>query len=817
MHYTVSELATILSADTNERLLVSSAMEYAEVDSRAILHPSKTVFFALKGSRQDGHDFIPELIASGVKVFVVNRIPETPDDAICWLKVPDVLIALQQLAAHHRKQFNIPVIGITGSNGKTVVKEWLYTLLQEKFKVCKNPKSFNSQLGVALSVLQLESHHDLAIFEAGISRKGEMSSLERMILPTLGIITNIGDAHQAGFSGIEEKTKEKLLLFTHSEKLIYCKDYPSIDYHRRPNLLNVRWSQKLPAEYQIESIKRNKKGVMLNLRHHQEIDAFTLHFHDDASLENIMHCIVMCLELGLTAKEIQHGIYQLHSLSMRLEQKEGIQGCLLINDSYSLDLKSLQLALQFVDQQNHELPRTLVLSDFAGHRDHSELLEGVAFLLEKHHVKKLIAIGKEIAQIKNYLPSQIRFFEFLTTESLLDQIETLELRNELILIKGSRKFGLERLFQQLSLSHHDTILEIDLKAVSHNLEVYRAMLPTGVRIMAIVKAAAYGSGHYEIARLLDQGRVHYLAVAYTDEGILLRQKGIQLPIMVMNTGLVDFNTLMNYRLEPEIFSIPQLERCLQDLSEYPVIPIHIKLDTGMHRLGFQENDMQNLKSILQANPKLQIKSIFSHLSASDQADFDEFTRLQASNFEAMVASLLSVLPNRPLLHLLNSGGIARHPSLSYSMVRLGIGLYGFDADAQVKQRLEVVHTLKTRIAQIKQYPAGETISYNRSGQLHGPSKIGVLSIGYADGLPRIAGVKAYKLHLNRHKVPLIGLVCMDMCMVDLTGLDNVVEGMEIEVFGKNAALEELAALCDTIPYEILSGISGRVKRIFLQD
>lgn len=818
MHYTVHELASILQAETNERSLVPDIIvEFAEVDSRSVINPGSTVFFALKGSRLDGHQFIPELIHSGVQVFVVSQIPEEHNDGVSFLKVPNVLRALQHLAAHHRKRFNIPVIGITGSNGKTIVKEWLFTMLHDHFKVCKNPKSFNSQLGVALSVLQLNEHHELALFEAGISQVGEMEALRNMIQPTLGILTNIGDAHQSGFSGIEEKTREKLSLFAEVPKIIYCKDYQSITYHRRHFLEDVSWSQKWNAEYRILSIRRSREGLHLLLQQDGHQHAFVLHFQDEASLENIMHCIVMCLELGLSQTEIQQGIDQLHNLSMRLEQREGIQGCLLINDSYSLDLKSLQLALQFVDQQNQSLPRTLVITDFAGHRDHLELFEGLCFLLEKYHIRKFVAVGNEIARIKPLLPPQIVFFEFPSTEALLDHSDALGFRNELLLIKGSRKFGLERLFHQLSLSRHDTILEIDLKAVSHNLDVYRSLLPGQVQVMAIVKAAAYGSGHYEIARLLEHSRVDYLAVAYTDEGILLRQKGIQLPIMVMNTGLVDFGFLMEYRLEPEIFSLQQMERCLEELKDQTSIPIHIKLDSGMHRLGFQAADIAALCEIIAKNPSLNIKSIFTHLSASDQPAFDDFTRQQASSFEEMVNPILNVLPYKPLLHVLNSGGIARHPELSHSMVRLGIGLYGFDADPSIQQRLEKVHTLKTRIAQIKHYPAGETVSYNRSGVLSAPSRIGVLSIGYADGLPRIAGTRAYRLWMNRQRVPLVGLVCMDMCMVDLSSLDNVTEGMEVEVFGKNAALEELSSLCDTIPYEILSGISGRVKRIFLQD
>lgn len=817
MRYSVQELSEIFECVTYERSLASWIVEHPECDSRSVLHPAKTLFFALKGARSDGHAFIPQLIEQGVRVFVLSQdIPDLPKD-VCVLKVPDVLVALQKLAAFHRKKFNIPVIGITGSNGKTIVKEWLYTILQSRYHVCKNPKSYNSQLGVALSVLELDNTHQIAVFEAGISRQGEMQRLAEMIRPTLGILTNIGDAHQSGFSGMDEKTKEKLILFENTEKLVYCKDYQSIDYHRKNRNQNITWSQKWEATYQIAHLKKNKDVLDLVLGGRGTRFQFQLHFQDDASLENILHCIVIALELGLTESEIQNGIEQLQSLSMRLEQKEGLHGCLLINDSYSLDLKSLQLALQFVDQQNQDLPRTLIITDFADHRDHAELFSGLEYLIDKYHIQKIISVGTEITQLRDHLKMRKAFHSFRSTEELMTHLDDLKFENELILFKGARKFKLERLFHQLSLSQHDTILEIDLKAVAHNLDVYRSLVRPGTQIMAIVKAAAYGSGHYEIARLLEHKKVDYLAVAYLDEGILLRQKGIRLPVMVMNTGTADFNSFLEYHLEPEIFSISQLERCLLEIGSTTFIPVHIKLDTGMHRLGFLEQDIPQLLEILRKHPQLQVKSVFTHLAASDQERFDPFTQLQAHRFEKMLDQITNVLGYQPITHALNSGGISRHTNMTYDMVRLGIGLYGFNGEPEVQKRLEKVHTLKTRITQIKSYEPGETISYNRSGLLSKNSKIGVLSIGYADGLPRSAGLKAFPLWINRQKIPLIGLVCMDMCMVDLSEIENVAEGMEVEVFGKNVPLEDLATVCDTIPYEILARISGRVKRLFLQD
>lgn len=817
MNYRVSQLAEILNVrDYNQRLSDVNIL-HIETDSRYIMHPATSVFFALHGLQNDGHAFISECIEKGIRVFVVSNYEHVPDDRLCFLRVADVLKALQKLASYHRSKFLIPVIGITGSNGKTIVKEWLAGILQSRFQVCKNPKSYNSQLGVALSVLELNEGHELAIFEAGISKVGEMDALREIIQPTHGILTNIGDAHQAGFSGTDEKTREKLRLFESVQKLIYCKDYQSIDHHRKNHLNNLSWSQKLPAELQIERIKKTNSGVQIELNYQQKVYSFSLGFRDDASLENSMHVLTLCIELGLTEVEIQSGLNHLHNLSMRLEQKEGINGCILINDSYSLDLKSLQLALQFVDQQNQQLSRTLVLTDFAEQKNQNELWSSVAYLLEKYKIQKLLGIGNDIRNIQKYISKDIKTYFVNNTQALLENSNSFKLQQELILIKGARIFKLEEFFQHLSLSKHDTILEIDLKAVTHNLHIYKSKLKPETKIMAVVKAAAYGTGHYEIARLLEHKKIDYLAVAYPDEGILLRQKGIQIPILVMNTGSTDFISLFDYKLEPEIYSLTQLNRLIQETGRTTQVKIHLKLDTGMHRLGFLKEDIEGLCSILNQNKQIQIVSIFSHLSASDQASFDEFTTEQGQLFKEMATYIINSLNYMPLLHLLNSGGIARHPDLQFNMVRLGIGLYGIENDPELHKQLEKVHTLKTRVAQIKSYNPGETVSYNRSGRINNPSKIGVLSIGYADGLPRIAGSRAFKLSCGRIPAPLIGHVCMDMCMVDLSAVNQAYEGMEIEIFGKNSPIEELARISDTIPYEILCGISSRVKRVFLQD
>lgn len=817
MEYTVRELADIIQVKDYNRSLSDLLLKHAEIDSRYIINANSCLFFALKGNQSDGHDYINELKQKGVKAFVVSESYDATDESVCFFKVKDVLQSLQKLARYHRERFVIPVIGITGSNGKTIVKEWLTTILQHKYTICKSPKSYNSQLGVALSVLELNESHQLGIFEAGISRKSEMKNLQEMIQPTIGLITNLGDAHQAGFTGMDEKTKEKLILFDDVLKCIYCKNYQSIAYHRKSHLNNVSWSRMDEADYRISLHHKDKKGSLITILHAEKEFKFQLDCEGEASIENAIHCIILALELGLKTPEIQSGLNQLQNLAMRLEQKEGVNGCILINDSYSLDFKSLQLALQFADQQNNQLPRTLMLTDFADQKSSKDFWSSVEYLLDTYNIQKLIAIGSQIKTIQPYLSKEIEYHQFDSTELLLENLDSLFLKNELIIIKGARKFQLEKIFHHLSLSKHDTILEIDLKAITHNIQVYQSLLDKKTKIMAVVKAAAYGSGHYEIARLLEHKKIDYLAVAYPDEGIILRQKGIQTPIMVMNIGTSEFSTLLDHQLEPEIFSMFQCKRLIKEIGKHTPVNIHLKLDTGMHRLGFRNDELQELISFLKDNPKIQIKSIFSHLAGSDCQTWDAFTAEQAKLFDHMVSQLVHTTKDKPLLHLLNSGGISRHPLLQYDMIRLGIGMYGIDSDPGVSRQLEKVHTLKTRICQLKEYEPGETVSYNRSGKLIAGGKIAVLSIGYADGLPRNAGMKAYSVWCDKQRLPLLGLVCMDMCMTDVTLLENVHEGQEIEIFGKNAPIEELAELVNTVPYEILCRISSRVKRVFLQD
>lgn len=816
MNYTVEDIESILQIKSICNIAHKSLLRFPEIDSRHILFPSDTLFFAFKGKHLDGHSFIPELIKQGVHVFIVDADFECNTLPACFFKTENVMSTLQQLAIHHRKKFNIPVIGITGSNGKTIVKEWLAQILSVKYKICKTPKSYNSQIGAALSILELNDSHDIGIFEAGISKQGEMQMLQKIIQPTLGIFTNIGDAHSVGFENQSAKLTEKLMLFSDANTIVYNsgeKELSTIVINK-PNYKS--WGNAEQDNLYIQSKEIIDGKIQLKLVFNKNLISFHLPFKDEASVENVLHCIHTALLFGIDNDLIQAQLLHLHGLSMRLEQIQGLYNCILINDSYSLDIKSLNLAIDFVEQQNNELLRTIVITDFEQQAD-DEIYKLVAYILKKHKFTKVIAIGKRIRSISAYLSNNITLHHFDDTHLFLKNIDELKFDNELILIKGARSFQLEKFIQEFTISKHDTILEIDLKALSHNINIYTSLLKPETKIMAVVKAASYGSGQYEIAKFIQHKNLDYLAVAYPDEGIILREKGIQLPILVMNIGSCDFQTLIDYRLEPEIFSMHQCQKLIYELGPFTPISIHLKIDSGMHRLGFQMSEIDHLCEWLKKYPHVKINSIFTHLSASDNLVFEKFTRNQELIFKEAANKIIDSINYKPLLHVLNSGGIAMYPEFQYDMVRLGIGMYGFDNHATIGKQLEKVHSLKAKITQIKNVSASDYISYNLSGHLNKNGSIGILSLGYADGLPRISGLRGYSFYLQDKKVNIVGVVCMDMCMIDLSEVDNAYEGMEVEIFGKVNALENLSELTDTIPYEILCGISSRVKRLFLQD
>lgn len=813
-YYPIEEIAAVLQAEVLSKGPAGLGLSHTETDSRYVMNPESCIFFALDGVHTRGHYFIPELAGQGVKAFVTHARTE-PIEGVWILKVPDALRALQALAIFHRNQFEIPVIGITGSNGKTITKEWLAQLLAQKYRVCKNPKSYNSQLGVALSILDLSGSHEIGVFEAGISEAGEMDRLHDLIRPTLGIITNIGDAHDSGFVSRGEKVREKLKLFDGCSNVIYCGDYPDLREPLRNHPGAISWGIGSHNDIHLIQQQNPDGSTGLSFEWNGKSYRFSLPFSDPASLENATHALVAALHCGLEASQIQNQLQRLQGLRLRMEQREGLHGCVLINDSYSLDLKSLQLALRFLDQQDPNLARSLIITDFAQREHDDRLLSEIARLAEQFGLSRVVAVGTRIGALRTYLSPKVRFHAFHDTAEFLGGVDSINFQRECILIKGARAYSLEKFYHSFALSRHDSILEINLAGIAHNISVYKSLLNRDTRIMAVVKASAYGSGQYEVARYLEHKGVDYLAVAYPDEGILLREKGIRSRIMVMNTAHADYAELQEHGLEPEVFSIPQLKRLCAELGDR-LIEVHIKIESGMNRLGFQEQDLEPLIHILQKNRNIRIASVFSHLAASGDGSFDEFSGRQFRIFRQAWQLISDRLECKPLAHILNSGGIGRHPDMQLDLVRLGIGLYGIDSDSALTEKLEPVHTLKTRISQIKDVPASQTISYNRSGKLTRDSRIAVLSMGYADGLPRIAGARSYQVFLHGRFAPIRGLVCMDMCMVDVTDVPEAAEGDEVEIFGRNAPIERLAEISDTIPYEVLCGISPRVKRLFVE-
>ncbi|HRI01590.1 MAG TPA: alanine racemase, partial [Saprospiraceae bacterium] len=682
MELKVNEIAQALGINQSEGLIENeSFIRYVSIDSRYILSPQETLFVALQGAHQDGHDFIPQLIQKGVRYFLVNRKMKLENAHFFYAE--NVLDSLQTLASFYRQKFSIPVIGITGSNGKTIVKEWLSELLNTKFHVFKTPKSYNSQIGVALSIFQMESTHQIAILEAGVSRTNEMEKLAQMIKPTHCILTNIGDAHDTGFLNRNEKLKEKLKLANQAQYLI-TNDSNIQTLH--PDQQVICWG-KPNSHFPFFQQKTKQNSTQLIFSFRERDYNFDLPFTDRAGIENATHAIMTALLFNCNVKSIQEKLNRFKSLPMRMEQIEGDQNCIIINDSYSLDLQSLSLALQFLDQQNKMLSKTIVISDPAELDWTIQDWKKIAQLLLFHQIRKLIYIG---VQIKPYLSlfNGITVLRFDSTQEFIEQIDRCRFNHEIILVKAARKFALEKFVKEFAASQHDCILEIDLKAVVHNLNFYKKFISPSTKTMAVVKAAAYGTGAYEMAALMEFKQVDYLAVAYPDEGLYLRKKGIQLPIMVMNTGLCDYKILAENKLEPEIFSIDQLNTLVDFIKqENHPFPIHLKLDTGMHRLGIQKNEIGALIEILQSNSNLIIKSIFTHLSAGDLPSYDEFTRLQLDQFKSMANQITKYCPTTPILHALSTNSIARWKNDQMDMVRLGIGLYGLDSDGKIAQQL----------------------------------------------------------------------------------------------------------------------------------
>ncbi len=827
MNYSVATISSIISGSIHGNGDQNTITKTLLIDSRKLSNAETSMFFAIKGERHDGHTYLNELYEKGVRNFVVSTLPQNNfvfSDANLIL-VADTLLAMQQLCAYHRQQFNIPIIGITGSNGKTIVKEWLFQLMREDKNIVRSPKSFNSQVGVPLSVWQLNQEHNLGIFEAGISKAQEMKFLETIIRPTIGLITNIGQAHDENFENQKHKVDEKLKLFIHSEVLIYCKDYLLV-HDEITNEKAFRetkiftWSKKLRADLLVGRITKSEADTEIQGVYKNNFIRITIPFTDEASIENSIHCWATLLYLGYENKVIAERMRFLSPVAMRLELKEGINNCSIINDSYNSDLGSLAIALDFLNQQKQHPKKTLILSDIlqSGQND-ATLYKEVAELIHKKGISRLIGIGEGISSQADQFNVEKSFYR--STNDFLQQFNNSFFRDETILLKGARAFSFETISKVIQQKAHETVLEINLNAIVHNLNYYRSKLKAETKVMAMVKAFSYGSGSFEIANVLQFHRVDYLAVAYADEGIELRKAGITMPIMVMNPEEQSYDSMIQYNLEPEIYSFRVLslfEETLKrsDRTNTQPIAIHLKLDTGMHRLGFDEQDVNELIVRIKNNKNLIIKSIFSHLAASDESEHDDFTWQQIKKLNVMSEKIKSHF-NYPILkHILNSSGISRFPDAQFEMVRLGIGLYGIGANASEQSQLLNVSTLKTSISQIKNIPAQETIGYSRKGVATRDMQIATVPIGYADGLSRKLSNGKGKMMVKGKPAPIIGNVCMDMCMIDITDI-KANENDEVIVFGDANPITNIATDIGTIPYEVLTNVSRRVKRVYYQE
>ncbi len=768
----------------------------------------KNVFVTLIGPHHDAHHYVAQAYQKGIRTFIVSRPVELPEEATI-IHVENTLDALQQLARYHRQTLDHPFIGITGSNGKTIVKEWMHTVLSQKWQTGKNPKSYNSQVGVPLSILR-QGRHDYSIIEAGISRPGEMQRLEAMIMPQFGIFTNIGAAHDEGFSNRLHKAEEKADLFKHTNKIIFRLDdnivYQTL-FSRYPNKL-VSWSdRKKEADYFYNIIQESTSTTV-----YWKDNVFKLPFIDDASVENALHVLTCSLELEMPHELITRGLWSLRSVNMRLEIKRARQNSYIIDDSYNNDLDGLEIALSFLNQHHFNKQKVLILGDFPEQQNQKHVFEQVTALLIKYEVKELHTIGNAISA---YTFPDVNQRQYPDVDAFLNDPIHLNLSNRTMLIKGPRSMSFERISEKLSEKSHQTTLEINLHHLEHNLKIYRIIAGQDTRLMVMVKAFAYGSGN-EIISVLQQNHVDYLAVAYPDEGIRLRHAGITLPIMVLNPLDAPANTFLQYNLEPEVYSIELLNRLCEELQPAEELNIHLKLDTGMHRLGLDADDVNAIGTILKRNPGVKVKSIMSHLAASDEEEHSAFTLRQIRDFDERSEVIMSRLSYRPLRHIANTSAISRFPEAHFDMLRLGIGLYGFDGAADIEKQLLPVGRLTASVSQVKIVPEGESVGYGRHCILTKDTTIATVSIGYADGFDRSLGNGKSGVYIHGRFCPTVGNVCMDMTMVEVGDL-TVNAGDEVVIFENQEQVKALAAAQQTIPYEIISSIHERVKRIYTFD
>lgn len=825
MKYTIEKITTLIGA---RRIGHNDAnIGWILTDSRSLCFPEETLFFAIRTQRNDGHNYIPELYRRGVRNFVVEQVPSGAGNELAeanFLKVTSTLAALQRLAERHRDEFDIPVVGITGSNGKTMVKEWLYQLLSPQMVVTRSPKSYNSQIGVPLSVWLLEKNTDIALFEAGISQTGEMQALRDIIQPSIGILTSIGQAHQENFRTMDEKCQEKLLLFHDAKTVIYNSDDEIVSRSMRRSGFGgkkIAWSKEDPqATLYIKEVETKDNITRVAYVFNQTTEGtYHLPFIDEASVECSLACAATALHLGIDSETLDIRMSQLEPVAMRLEVKEGQHGCTLINDSYNSDLSSLDIALDFMSRRpdHNGRKRTLILSDIqqSGQKP-DKLYSIVSELAEKRGVDKFIGIGSVIAEHKDRISITEKHF-FADVPTFISSETFHALSDEVILLKGARQFGFDHITELLEQKVHETILEVNLNAVVANLNHYRSFMRPETKIICMVKADAYGAGAVEVAKTLQDHRVDYLAVAVADEGVTLRKNGITSNIIIMNPEMTAFKTMFDYDLEPEVYSFRIMDALIKAAEKEGItsFPVHIKLDTGMHRLGFDpEHDIDEVIERLHHQNAIIPRSVFSHFVGSDSNDFDRFSAHQFELFDKASTKLQEAFDHKILRHICNSAGIEHFPERQLDACRLGLGLYGIDS--RDNHILNTVSTLKTTILQLRHVPKEETVGYSRKGILTRDSVIAAIPIGYADGLNRHLGRGHAYCLVGGKKAPYVGNICMDVAMIDVTDIDCK-EGDTVEIFGEHLPVTVLSDILDTIPYEVLTGISNRVKKVYFQD
>jgi len=826
--YNFSQIAAFCNADLKGNFeLANNEIDFLlEIDTRKISQANISIFFALKTATRSGEDFLGDAYAKGVRYFVVSRsftqfgsFPEA-----LFAITDNVLESLQLIATAHRRNIDPPVLGITGSNGKTIVKEWLYSLLSPDLNVVRSPGSYNSQVGVPLSVWKLTNEMDLGIIEAGISKPKEMSRLQNIIRPEVGLLTNIGTAHIENFTSVLEILHEKLTLFKNVKTLVYCKDDDLVNTHviqfaHESKIQLFSWSANAHADLKVKIIHSETNETLIKCISNGLNFEYKIPFKDKASVQNSIHCIAACLVLSCFRPEILKRMEELTPVEMRMQYMKGLNNCTIINDAYSSDLQSVKVALESLFEVRENQNKSVILSDIPQHGSDLEVIySDLASLLQYHKVQRCILIGKEITRFSHLFDGEVVTFN--TTENFLREFSLQNFRDEVILIKGARAFGFERIAQNLELKNHETLLEINQNAIIHNLNVYKSMIPKGTKIMAMVKAFSYGTGGVEMASLLEFNKVDYLAVAFTDEGVELRNAGIKTPIMVMSPELPAIHKLLEYELEPEVFSFRSLEFLIQALKdaneqESKQIKVHIKIDSGMHRLGFEKADLPILCEKLSRYPNLIVQSVFSHLAASENPEHDQFTYQQANILKESAALLKDKLGYPFMTHILNSAGIERFPDLCLDMVRLGIGIYGIESSSGKGRNLKPALRWKSVISMIKSLSSGETVGYGRRGKITKPSRIATIPVGYADGFSRALGNGVGVVEVDGHLCPTVGNVCMDMIMVDVSAT-KAEEGDPVIIFGGVQSIEDFAAASATIPYEVLTSISPRVKRVYLK-